>query len=471
MTGFDDLFYPDNKNRKRRAEQLLTQCEDYSKEIDIINQEIEDLLNSNETVKNLLTGINIDNFQYKIYDIIPDLLTLGPFIDAILGADKRSKLREAIRGLSKPRIELKYRIQTLEYNKQILVAIVNEINRIQEKAKRKNWSNIKLTSELEDAVDSAIEIALATNIKNTRETVLEDLKWKDKDTNAWTNEDPSGEELDYSVKELNAADQNYSFLNGEYKIVSVLDNNKALDVKDGKLNSYELSTHVQLWSWNNSSGQKWEFVFDFKHQAYKIKSKLNEDAILAWNRGNNEKNVFVTKDLNKPEHFWILQIDTHDYFILKNKADSSLALYIENKNTQNGTNVQLELLKNDNNSYLDAQKFLIISEVQETHIIDSWLKSYVDSDKKEHYHGLYFKKIDPVILAEIMFYEIKVNGNYLGNARSERYNPSEDGRLKVNFFEYNGYGFNHPVKGDRIKIWAVKKDHSTIKVIDTVIGN
>ena len=57
MTGFDDLFYPDNKNRKRRAEQLLTQCEGYSKYIDILNEEIENLLNSNETIKNLLKDI------------------------------------------------------------------------------------------------------------------------------------------------------------------------------------------------------------------------------------------------------------------------------------------------------------------------------------------------------------------------------------------------------------------------------
>ena len=223
MTGFDDLFYPDNKNRKRRAEQLLTQCEGYSKYIDILNEEIENLLNSNETIKNLLKDIKIDNFKYKIYDIIPDLLSFGAIIDAILGSDKRSKLQEAIRGLSKPRIELMYRKNTLEYNKQILNAILSEINRIKEKSKRNNWSNVKLADELADALDSAVEIAVETNKRNTRREVLEELKRLDNYNNAWTNEDPSGDELDKFVKELDATDSNYAFLNGVYKIISVLD--------------------------------------------------------------------------------------------------------------------------------------------------------------------------------------------------------------------------------------------------------
>lgn len=471
MTGFDDLFYPDNKNRKRRAEQLLTQCEGYSKYIDILNEEIENLLNSNETIKNLLKDIKIDNFKYKIYDIIPDLLSFGAIIDAILGSDKRSKLQEAIRGLSKPRIELMYRKNTLEYNKQILNAILSEINRIKEKSKRNNWSNVKLADELADALDSAVEIAVETNKRNTRREVLEELKRLDKYNNAWTNEDPSGDELDKFVKELDATDSNYAFLNGVYKIISVLDMYKVLDVKDGQYNSNEISTNVQIWNWNKSKGQWWEFSFDFKHQAYKIRSKLNLNAILAWDRGNNEQNVCVTKDTNKPEQYWILQIDTDYQFILKNKANPSLTLYLDNKNTQNGTNVKLELLKNDNDPYLQAQKFFIVSEIQEAHIIDTWLKSYEKVDGKEHYHGFYFKKMEVDVLSEVISYEVKINGNHFGNAISERYSPSEDGRIKVNFFEYNAYGSNHPVEGDKLQIWAVKKNRSTEKVIDTIIWN
>ena len=230
-----------------------------------------------------------------------------------------------------------------------------------------------------------------------------------------------------------------------------------MDVKDGQLNSYELSTNVQLWNWNKSNGQWWEFSFDFKHQAYKIRSKLNLSAILAWNRGNNEQNVFVTKDTSKPEHYWILQIDTNYQFILKNKANPSLTLYLDNKNTQNGTNVRLELLKNDNDPYLQAQKFLIVSEIQEAHVVDTWLKSSGDADGKEYYHGLYFKNMEPDILSEVISYEIKINGNHLGNAMSERYNPSEDGRTKVNFFEYNAYAINHPVKRKTTDLGSEKK--------------
>ncbi|MED1518165.1 hypothetical protein P4U63_27580, partial [Bacillus paranthracis] len=103
--------------------------------------------------------------------------------------------------------------------------------------------------------------------------------------------------------------------------------------------------------------------------------------------------------------------------------------------------------------------------------IDTWLKSYEKVDGKEHYHGFYFKKMEVDVLSEVISYEVKINGNHFGNATSERYSPSEDGRIKVNFFEYNAYGSNHPVEGDKLQIWAVKKDRSTEKVIDTIIWN
>ena len=66
---------------------------------------------------------------------------------------------------------------------------------------------MKLADELADALDSAIEIAVETNKKNSRREALEELKRLDKSTDSWTKEDPSSDEFDKFVKELDAAVQ------------------------------------------------------------------------------------------------------------------------------------------------------------------------------------------------------------------------------------------------------------------------
>ncbi|WP_242263734.1 RICIN domain-containing protein [Bacillus cereus group sp. BfR-BA-01511] len=469
------ILYPDNPNRKERVKQLLNQCKEYSQDINNKKSDIENLLkDTNKIVKELFEENMIGNITFETFSVLPEwydwFMELSGIISgAISGGVQRSKLQEAIKNLVKSRIELYFIRLKAKYVKGILTSVIHEVNQVTKIANRHNWTKERLNQEIQQRIEDAIEIENELNEIPTRRHTLETLQHLDISLSAWTNEDPSAEELDRIAEEFDTLDPFTNKLSGIYKIVSVLDNNKVLDAKDGKLNDF-LETNVQLWNLNNSNAQRWYFEYHIIQQAYKIKSELNSNALLAWNKGNNEENVFVTRDTNKPEHYWILKALGNNQYILKNKANPSKVLNIANMNIHEGTNIDVKTLHNEDSPYTNAPKFEIVSEIYDAHWIDSWLKSSEADDKKEHFHGFYFKPIDMQILDQIAAYEIKVNGEYLGSSKANRYNPSADGRLKVNFFEYNGYGTKHPVYGDRIKVWAIKKDGTYIKVIDRFVG-
>ncbi|MDY0854740.1 hypothetical protein SPE26_23095 [Bacillus thuringiensis] len=73
MTGLDDLFYPDNSNRKKRVEQLMSQCADLTNEIADNKIKIDELLQMvSETVRNEYKNIGIKNIEYEKINIAPD---------------------------------------------------------------------------------------------------------------------------------------------------------------------------------------------------------------------------------------------------------------------------------------------------------------------------------------------------------------------------------------------------------------
>ena len=110
-------------------------------------------------------------------------------LDAIIGADTRSKLNTAIKDLAKPRIEFKYVELLSEYMSKGLESTMMEVERVKRKAKKHSYSPEKLETELKEAIELSIELYKELNSIPTVRDALNDLNKKDNLLNAWRDED------------------------------------------------------------------------------------------------------------------------------------------------------------------------------------------------------------------------------------------------------------------------------------------
>lgn len=85
--------------------------------------------------------------------------------------------------------------------------------------------------------------------------------------------------------------------------------------------------NVTMWDNNKTVNQKWIFEYDESKNAYKIRSKVNRNTILAWNDYLGGNNVFTTPDQSKLEHFWILDKQENGY-IIRNYKNRNLILTV-----------------------------------------------------------------------------------------------------------------------------------------------
>lgn len=276
---WQDNLFPDNPKRRKRVEQLMSECADYTNTLADSKLKIDKTLElMNKYTKEAYSLIGIDTISYKEIELdkawyvkmlqpisiftiftlstkalnfvakkvavsyllkqgkigpaalaklvgLPKWLKFGTtvgsaiggaivsvgidvMIDAIVGDDERGKLQTAIKDLAKPRIELRYGVLKTDYYYQMLMAITNEINRIKRKAAKKKWTEEELGEEIQEAITDTIETFKETTPEPNRESTLENLNAKDKLLNNWTNEDPSQNELEVIVKELNEHEQN-----------------------------------------------------------------------------------------------------------------------------------------------------------------------------------------------------------------------------------------------------------------------
>ncbi|HDR7762367.1 N-acetylmuramoyl-L-alanine amidase family protein [Bacillus cereus] len=106
-----------------------------------------------------------------------------------------------------------------------------------------------------------------------------------------------------------------------------------------------------------------------------------------------------------------------------------------------------------------------ITDIIKAHVLDKWI-----GNNTVHYHGFYFKTIDNNVYDDIEEYEIRVNDKKFGNGIAPKYSPDSDLKVKVNFFEYNGYAEKHPTENDKIEVWAILKRNVRIKVLSTKVG-
>lgn len=111
---------------------------------------------------------------------------------------------------------------------------------------------------------------------------------------------------------------NFNKLSGEYQLSLNGFPNDVVDFnqEDG---------NITMWQRNNGNNQAWILDYDHDVHAYKIRSKVNRNIILAWNDYRGSKNVFATQDQSKQEHYWILE-EKQGGYIFHNFKDPSLIL-------------------------------------------------------------------------------------------------------------------------------------------------
>ncbi|PED41886.1 hypothetical protein COK98_32090 [Bacillus cereus] len=138
-------------------------------------------------------------------------------------------------------------------------------------------------------------------------------------------------------------------IQGVYKIKTALNNTSGVDVSSAG------DKNVHLYRDNGITRSHWEFRYNKNKDAYQIINLWFENEVMAWNDYKGSKNVFVTKNQYKDEHYWRLEDIGDGYYIIINYKDSNLVLDVDGGNTNNFTNIQVHK-KNETN----AQKFKLV---------------------------------------------------------------------------------------------------------------
>ncbi|MDZ3952428.1 alkaline phosphatase family protein [Bacillus thuringiensis] len=100
----------------------------------------------------------------------------------------------------------------------------------------------------------------------------------------------------------------------------------------------------------------------------------------------------------------------------------------------------------------------LIDAVRDSHRFNQWKKA----SNIYYTNGVYFQGLFPYVLNNVEKYRVSINNN--APITKNRYNPDSNGRIEINFLEYNGgYGV---AKGTLITIWAITPVGDVIKVFE-----
>ncbi|MDC4242776.1 MULTISPECIES: RICIN domain-containing protein [Bacillota] len=144
------------------------------------------------------------------------------------------------------------------------------------------------------------------------------------------------------------SNEKLSITDGEWKIVSKLNNNKVLNLH---INS-SFPSNVTIWDNANVSQQKWKFEYDAIKNAFKISNSYNNGNLSV--ESNN--NVFALGSLGDSNKvYWLLEYVGDGYYIFKNYDNHNMVLDLYKSDTRNGSNIQIFGRNNGDN-----QKFKLV---------------------------------------------------------------------------------------------------------------
>lgn len=120
--------------------------------------------------------------------------------------------------------------------------------------------------------------------------------------------------LNFNSKDIN---------NGIYNIVSAKDSNLVVDIN----NDFIHNGAFLFPDWREKrNNQSFRFVYEKYYGAWQIKSRINENYVLAWNMYQNSRDVFITENKYNSEHFWVMKTEPDGSYSFYNYADQSLVL-------------------------------------------------------------------------------------------------------------------------------------------------
>lgn len=192
---------------------------------------------------------------------------------------------------------------------------------------------------LEDAGDGKYRLINASNI----------LKRLNLDAN---NKNISIAERRHNIKQefkIVKYNEKLSITDGEWKIVSKLNNNKVLNLDIGGIDH----SNVNIWDDANVTQQKWKFEYNSSKNAFRIRNSYNNGS-LGWNSSSNT-NVYALGAGEVNDQYWMLEYVGDNYYVLKNCHNPNMVLDLYNSNTRNASNIQVYNRHNGDN-----QKFKLV---------------------------------------------------------------------------------------------------------------
>ncbi|HHK5542568.1 MULTISPECIES: N-acetylmuramoyl-L-alanine amidase family protein [Bacillus cereus group] len=204
------IFYPDNDNRRKRVMQLSTQCKDLAKIINTKKGELNRLMDSLDPItKSYISTEIIHSYAVKDFFFTPRIvdwaLEAANWIAGLVnGATQRSNYRKATNEFCKIRLKLKFMELMADYLEGLLLSISQEVNKTKIKGKLYNWTQEKLENEIKNDIKLTFTIVKRIKDKPSAIKTLVRLQELDDTLQAWINEDPSIEDLEDTMNELDA---------------------------------------------------------------------------------------------------------------------------------------------------------------------------------------------------------------------------------------------------------------------------
>ena|GEM_PF-387867 len=101
--------------------------------------------------------------------------------------------------------------------------------------------------------------------------------------------------------------------------------------------------NLELWLNHKTPQQFFILRYDKEKDAYQIWD-LDENYILAWNVPSiNGRHVFMHPNENRDEHYWILELQANQSYVIASYKNKDMVLEVTDSNTTNGTPIQVHL--------------------------------------------------------------------------------------------------------------------------------
>ncbi|MGC5816160.1 binary toxin-like calcium binding domain-containing protein [Clostridium perfringens] len=127
-------------------------------------------------------------------------------------------------------------------------------------------------------------------------------------------------------------------IQGERNIVPMTNSKFSVTVDIGSKNP----SNIVLFADINQPQQRWIFEYDVDKEAYIIRSKLDNNKVLAWDSKNGSNVVIQDYNKDSKEQYWIKELGTMGSYYLKNYKDTNKVLGFNGYNSLENLNIEVQ---------------------------------------------------------------------------------------------------------------------------------